>query len=194
MLQENLAVPHNCGVRPHHDMMSILFKHKSIISQRLSSVIGLFNIDHISIKFINPHNELVIFSSTPSVEFNLILNNMWQYDKSFFPDWLESGSLFWWENAYVKEHSKALKQTKEAIHGYTLGWGISQQIDKLRLIYSYATRSPNEDLKSYYTSFKNELLLVGNYAFKLLRDIYSLYAGENRIIRPYLKLVVDNQK
>jgi len=187
-LEENLG-----NIKLHDDLLDILFKHKKDISLKLSDIRGMFNIDHVSINILNSRNELIIFSSTPSVEFNLIMNGLWKYDRSFLPTFLEDRSLFWWENAYMDGNKKIIKQIKEEMHGYTLGFGLTQKIDTLNLIYSYATRSKEKNLKDYYISHKNDLLLVGDYAFRLLRDIYLLYDHPIvNIKKPYLKLIINN--
>lgn len=89
------------------------------------------------------------------------------------------------------------------MHGFTLGFGLARTIENIHLIYSYATRSHADDLKLFYEDHKNELLHMGDYAYKLISDFYSLYCHpekknssltneHNPRDKNYLRLIVDN--
>lgn len=184
-------------VKLHANLLDILFKHRTEILLRLSDIRGLLQIDHISMNIINSDNQLAIFSSTPSVEFNLVMQGLWQYDKSFFPILFENGSLLWWEEAYLIDYKKILKKIKEEKHGYTLGFGIARKYKNLNLVYSYATRSRDKNLKSYFECYRKDLQMLGDYAFKRLYDIYLAYdhtappIDKGSFEKNHLKLVVN---
>lgn len=193
----------NQPITLHENILDILFKHKKEISLRLSNIRGLFYTDHVSINILTPENKILIFSITPSVEYNLTIHELLKYDKSFFPNFYKDYSLFWWDQAYHHKYANELKKIKEEMHGFTLGLGLARRMKNIHLIYSYATRSQADDLKLYYEDHKNELFHMGDYAYKLISDFYSIYCPpkkanlhltreHNPKDKNYLRLIVDN--
>lgn len=69
----------------HPNILEALFKHQSEVTLKLSNVRGLFKLEHVAMTILNPHDEIIVFSSTPAVEYNLIEKKLWQFDASFKP-------------------------------------------------------------------------------------------------------------
>jgi hypothetical protein len=189
-------------VKMHPETIDILFKHKEEIHRKLVDLKGTFLLDHIAIYIIDPDERLVIFSLTPSVEYNLLCQNIWQSDKAFDSKFQIEKNFYLWEEAYSPENFNELKALKELKHGFTLGFNLSKKIDDFTLIYAYATRSQNKELLEYYHSHTKELFCLGDYGFKVLSNIYSQYCKKHQIpkinsndqpkTKPYLKLIVNN--
>lgn len=187
----------------HDSIMTILFKHKREIAKGLRDIKGIHNIDHVAIIIINPNREISIFSLAPSVEYNLIVNDLWKLDNTFNPNSLENHSLTWWENAYHPSSINKLRQIKEDAHKFTFGLNLVQKIEEFTLIFSFATRSNIKNLKEYYLNLKDELFRIGAYGYKHIRDIYMQYSepfiapmlnSDNNlnVRKPYLKLIINN--
>ncbi len=179
----------------HPNILEALFKHQSEISLKLSNVRGLLKLEHIAMIILNPQDEIIVFSSTPAVEYNLIEKELWRFDASFKPRNYEDGTFFWWEQAYPSAHSKMIKEIKELNYGFTLGFCLARKIDKAHIVYSYATRSTDKKLKQYYEQHTKELMAVGDYAYGLLSNIYAKYGAnliEEKNKKSHLKLVVTN--
>lgn len=190
--------------RLHDNILDILFKHKKEISNRLRDIKGLYFIDHVAIIIITPSNEITIFSYTPSVEYNLIIKELWKYDKSFSPYFLKDGSMTWWGEAYSYNYLNLIQFAKEELHKFTLGMNLVRKIENHKLVYSFATRSQKNGIKEFYVDIKDELFHIGDYGYNLIRDIYSEYSdshvvpfinNSNKILKnkPHLKLIVNNQ-
>lgn len=203
---ESTGIPYN-NVTFHPDIVDILFKHKAEVCRRLIDVRGNFLIDHISIKIVDPNNEMVIFSIAPSVEYNLIVQGFWKYDQSFSMKFQENNFFYPWQKAYCKDYFDEIKHTKETKHGFTFGFNISKKLDGFNLIYSYATRSKNDELLDYYRAHIKELVRIGDYGYKLIHSIYLNYCSvtfKAPIIdatlnyhtksKPFLCLIVNNKK
>lgn len=73
----------NQPVKLHENILDILFKHKKEISLRLSNIRDLYYTDHVSINILTPDNKILIFSITPSVEYNLTITNYGNMIKVF---------------------------------------------------------------------------------------------------------------
>ena len=188
----------------HADILNILFKHKEEIYRKLIDLRGVFLIEHIAIKIIDPKNNMIIFSITPSVEYNLIVQGLWRHDKSFCPYFQKFNTFYLWNQAYSKKYFNEIKYMKETKHGFTCGFNLAKKVDFFHFIYSYATRSKNNELDEYYRSHVNDLFALGDYGYKLIRDIYTNYCHPdfsspsvvNRKkyhARSFLKLIVNNK-
>ncbi len=188
----------------HEDILDILFKHKEEIYRKLIDLRGTFLIDHIAIKIIDPNNKILIFSITPSVEYNLIVQGLWKHDKSFSLNFQKNNSFYIWEEAYPEKYFDELKSIKELKHGFTFGFNLSKTIGSFNLTYSFATRSKNNKLLEYYQSHINELFALGDYGYKLIHNIYANYCNpqfnlptgaqnRNYYEKPILKLIVNNK-
>lgn len=195
----------NNDVVLHEDIINILFSHKQEVHKKLIDLRGAFLIDHIAITIIDPGGKVIIFSITPSVEYNLIAHNPWKHDFGFSIKFQKNNSFYIWEKAYSKKFFNEIKQMKETNHGFTFGFNISKKIDSYNLIYSYATRNENSDLNDYYHSHVNELSRLGDYAYTLIHNIYKKYndsdaplptidCNRNYFAKPFLRLIVNNKR
>ncbi len=187
----------------HKDIVEILFRNKNDITRKLSDIQGFHYIDHVSIHIIDPDSCITIFSLTPSVEYNLIAQGLWRYDKSFFPFEYKDYSYFWWDEAYSNQQLLHIKQLKEYKHNFTIGLCLVRKMSQFQIVYSYATRSQNDNLHAYYKSVMSELFLIGDYGLNLIGNIYAKYSSYSL---PYIsrqeadllkkkskiKLIVDN--
>lgn len=203
MCQLNLINLDHQTIKLHDSILDLLFKHKNEISRKLSDIRGIYNIDHVAINIINPSNEVAIFSITPSVEYNLVIQNLWRFDGSLCPLNYTDGSFFFWDQAYINKYAKEIKLSKEIKHGFSLGFSLAKKVGQHHLVYSFATRSQEHHLKEYYKLMINELWLLGDYGYNLIRDIYDQYS--NTHTSPYigsgkqaekhkshLKLIINN--
>lgn len=186
----------------HNNILDILFNHKREISDRFRDIKGIHFIDHVAIIIINPIYEITIFSYIPSVEYNLIVKDLWKHDKSFNPTLLKDGAMMWWDEAYYPGYSKKIQYIKEDFHNFSLGMNLIRKIEDYTFVYSFATRSKEKNMKAYYADIKNELFHIGDYGYNIIRDIYSRYCAPyiaplldtDKILKqkPHLKLIVNN--
>ena len=77
-----------------------------------------------------------------------------------------------------------------------------KQADSFRFIYSFATRSQNAGLREYYISQLNDLFTLGDYGYRLVRDVYVKFCNPMHTLplavgkqhypsRPHLKLITN---
>ena len=187
----------------HPNILSILFNHKNEILKKLSDLRGLHYIDHVSLILITPQREIIVLSITPSVEFNLIIQDLWQYDMSFNPIHFTTDKLLFWDTAYLEDHQIQLKFVKEIQHGFAFGFNLIRKIHDFHLIYSFATRKDELELRNYYQSIVPDLYSLGDYGYKQLREIFEHYTANslppcavpNQIspMHNRLRLVVNNK-
>lgn len=195
----------NQNAKLHPQLLDILFHHRREISKKFSDVLELHYINHVATIISNPEREIVIFSTTPTVEYNLISSEMWPHDGTISPTFYKTKTFFWWTDAYHQNHFLQLQNIKEKKHNLTLGFCLVREIGDFHLIYSFATRSKRKDLEDYYLAHMDDLLAIGDYCYKLIRDLYCNYSPSyhppiineqtalNLKARPYLQLIVNNQ-
>jgi hypothetical protein len=187
----------------HEDILEVLFKYKEKICNKFYDIRGTFLIDHLAINIIDPNSKVIIFSTTPSIEYNLISQGLWKYDRSFSISYQTENRFYSWEKAYEEKQFEKLKLTKQLNHGFTCGFNLSTKIESFQFIYSFATRHQKPDLIEYYRGYINELFAIGNYVFKAINGIYEKRFGKiistpeisgDKTIRsfsPFLKLIKE---
>lgn len=187
----------------HEDILEIFFKYREEIYRKLIDLKGIFLIDHIALTIIDPNNILTIFSITPSVEYNLIVQGLWIYDRTFSAIYQAEHPFYSWDKAYAPKYFDKIRYIKEIKHGFTFGCNVSKKIEGFHLIYSFATRSKNNGLSEYYHELKNELLNLGDYSYKKISNIYRMYCDPKLIApsissknifsrKPHFYLISDN--
>jgi len=182
----------NCDqISVHPEIENILFRHRKQISLEMSNIIGIHHIDYVSYSIITPRNQLVIFSSTPSVEHNLIHLNLLSLDNLYNPIFHTDARLCWWNEVYAPFAATAFRKAKEIDHGYTHGFGFGRHIQGLKMTYSFATRADITHAKLFYLHHHADLIKLGDYGFKRLTHITKQYldAGEKVSSRCHLDLI-----
>lgn len=190
----------------HPDVLNILYDNRFHIKKKFGSVIGFYEIHHISITIIDPSNEMVVFSTTPSIEYHLITQDLWKHDLTVLSHAHRDDELIWWDMDNTNSFYSQIDNIKKQKNNYTLGMSLARKIDGFCIIYSFATKSREAALKSYYISNIERLYDIGDHCYKSIRDIYSAYVHYHtapRIMdfekfnttvqsKPYLQLVVNN--
>jgi len=180
-----------CQILLHPDIENILFRHRKQISLQMSNIIGIHHIDYVSYSIITPHNQLVIFSSTPSVEHNLIHLNLLCMDNMYNPVLYTDSRLCWWNEEYTPSVAASLRKVKEIDHGYTHGFGFGRHIQDVKMTYSFATRADISDAKLFYLRHHADLIKLGDYGLKQLAQITGQYLSPEAEVsnRRHLSLI-----
>lgn len=189
----------------HEDVFDILFKYKKIICNKFDDIRGTLLIDHLAINIIAPDKKIIVFSTTPSVEYNLLVQGLWKYDLGLSVNYQINNRFYSWDKAYKNEYFNELKLVKQLNHGFSFGFNLSKKVGEFQFIYSFATRHPTSELLEYYRQYINELFSIGDYIYKHMDEIYKKYAGKSiatslvnknintLMFTPFLKLISNNK-
>lgn len=158
------------SIKLHPNAIEILFNHRGEIKKAFSNLKGLHGISHMGIACIDPSNELVAFSTTPSIEYNLMHQNLWMHDHCFAADKGPKNTLLWWDYELEK-----LGQLKLLNNRFTVGMTICRPVGQFYLVYSFATQEKHKGLRQYYSENLFGLMDMGDYFFKSIRDVYGAY-------------------
>jgi len=158
------------NIQLHPEIIEILFENRRYIKNIFSDLNGLYDIAHIGLTCIDPSNECIVFSTTPNVEYNLISQNLWEYDHCFYPDPVEKNTLLWWDDGLEK-----IAKIKLENNQFTLGMSIVRPVDDFCFIYSFATKETYQDFRRYYSDHLFHLIDIGDYFYKSIRSLYATY-------------------
>ncbi|KTC65684.1 putative FlgJ-like protein (plasmid) [Legionella adelaidensis] len=198
------------SVKPilHSKLLEILFENRRLVKNIFFEIQGLFDIDYIGLKIINSNKEIIAFSTIPSIEFNLIHQNLWENDVCFIPPNEVRNEIIWWE--FENEYSYELrekKQIKLLNNKLTSGFTICRDLNNFCLLFSYATKSKNKLLKEYYTANIYKIMDLGDYFLNSIIPMYNSYHFKDKLItssnfkskksthsnQSSLKLVINNK-
>ncbi len=177
----------------------LLFQHKRKLLSVFSDVIGINEIDHISMACITHANEIIYLSHTPSIEYQLMTSDLWSYDALHAPHFYTNDQPKLWSELYHSDKYHALHAIKQAKHGFKTGFSIPTQQHGLHLVYSFATKSPTPDPDLVFLARRDEFLSLGHYCFNKLSDLVLPHVhASNRVpqkkSRDHLTLVVNNTR
>lgn len=191
----------------HPSIVDALFEHRRFVKNIFLHIKGHYEIAYFGINIINPSNEIVSFSSTPHIQYNLIRQGLWKHDPYFFSKTLNKNTLLWWDEVSTENpFSEQIKEIKLTSNHFKLGMTLSREINGFNFIYSYATCSNRKNLKEYYNAKIFGLIDIGDYFCNAILNVYSEYCGNyafprlnqlnskasDSISRSMLKLVVNN--
>jgi len=191
----------------HADILNILYEHRRFVAKIYRDIMGFYNISHIGLSIVNPAHELVVFSTTPNIEYNLISNQLWTQDCCFNPSIGQSNKFSWWgdnTSNLSDNQQNHLNKIKLLNNNFTLGMSIARNLQGFDLIYSFASKSKQPDLQAYYATNLPRLIEIGDFFYKSMRPLYLPYSPsfEPPDVRAllslvhqkhYLRLVVDNE-
>lgn len=190
----------------HPDVLDILFENRKFMKNVFENIKGIHEVDHFGLTIIDPLNKLITFSTTPNIEYNLINQNLWQFDPVFSKNTVDPSSIIWWDELPISIENDKVKTIKLSNNKYALGVSLNRQVNDFSVIYSFATKSTDEGLKNYYVDNLSGLIDIGDYCYKLIHEVYLQYCDRymppkvqsltSKIYHekstPYLKLIVTN--
>jgi len=160
------------NITPHPKLLDMLFAHKSNVCAVFNDVLGLHDVNHIAISWINNNHELLSFSSTPALEFNLFNTNLWRFDKTFQPDWYQLCTQSSWEALYTQDHYDELYYIKQAKHQYPLGISLAANVADNAIIYSIASHKKCQAAREFFAHHYDDFYKMGEYCTRELMPLF----------------------
>ncbi len=175
-------------IAPHPQLLEALFYHKSRVSSIFRDVLGLYEIDHISITKISSTNKIMTLSSTPAMEFNLFNSNLWYFDKSYHPDWFTQCSQAEWRTLYTQKRYDELYYLKQVKHHYPIGYTMAAKLEEVFFIYSFASHRSCGHTRELFTNKYDNFYKIGQYCGKMLSQIFEDYSNLPQLLTKYSKV------
>ena len=157
----------------HKNLLTISLYHRQTILEKYSDVLGINNIDHISVNVIDPNEELVFLSATPLTGINVCSSKLYLSDLSIHPAMYMNKIFYWWDDCYLPEMRNRLKLEKEFKNGLKHGFIITEHKKGFTFLYSFATRK-TKNLEDWLVADKYEYLFkqIGRYCFNSVKNLY----------------------
>jgi hypothetical protein len=160
---------------PHPHYLEILFAFKSKVSSVFRDVLGIHEINHISLTRINKNNELLTLSSTPAMEFNLFSSPLWRHDLSYSFKWVHLCTQSYWQALYDRERYDELYYLKQIKHSFPIGLSIAAKIDDDFVIYSLASHKSGHQIQELFSNHQEDFYKIGQYCTSRLNPLFNQY-------------------
>lgn len=170
----------------HPHLLDALFAFKSKVSAVFRDILGLYEINHLSLTRINKNNELLIFSSTPAMEFNLFNSALWRYDQTYDPKWFNLCSQAYWQTLYNPSRFDELYYVKQIKHDFPIGLSLAARVNNESYIYSLASHKSCSHSQELFSTQQENFYKIGQYCSNQLIPLFSYcdtWALENLIIQ-----------
>ena len=171
------------NIVPHPQLMEALFAFRSKVSSVFRDVLGLHEISHIAITQISAKHEILTFSSTAAMEFNLFTSNLWRFDRTFDPSWISSCTQTDWQSLYNPARYDELYYLKQIKHQYPIGYSLAAKLEGTSFIYSLASTRSCEHTRELFANQYDDFYKIGQYCANMLNPLFMNY--DNMQTRPF---------
>ena len=161
----------------HTKLYDALYKHHYKIRSVAKEILGINSIDHFSLDLVDPNDNMLFFSSTPSHGFEICKRGYGQYDGIISPYNYENHEFYWWKEAAHKKYADKIAKIREDVLQLKHGFMLVRHWDNFYLIYSFATRSKTKSF-DFQTKVVNEInyfFKMGDFVYQELKNIYASY-------------------
>jgi hypothetical protein len=159
------------NVTPHPRLIETLFAYKSRASTIFNAVLGIHDINHFSIARVDEEQNILVFSSTPAIEFNLFSTSLWCFDKTFSPDWFRQCTHAATQTLYRPERYEALYFAKQIKPELPTAYSIAVK-DGCHYIYTVASTRTFSNPEKWFTNHENDFYKMGKYCTNLLTPLF----------------------
>jgi len=161
------------NIKIHPYFIETLFGYKSKMFRVFRDVLGIHEINHISITRVNSQGQLLVLSSTPAMEFNLFTSNLWRFDNSYNSEWFYSCLQAEWRSLYAPERYDELYYLKQIKHQLPLGQSLAARQANNHYIYSIASKRESPDAQDIFHASRDNFYKIGQYCTQLLLPYFE---------------------
>lgn len=159
----------------HHKLFSASLWHQEAIKRAYKDVLGLNYIQHLSINVINPKNEILFLSSTPTTALNIFRNELIKYDNTLHPTVFKNKAFYWWDECYTPTMAAEVKWHKERRNGLACGFILTEKINDYHFMYSYGAKKDNPEIRQHVLNLQDYFLAAGKHCYERIQSIHAKY-------------------
>lgn len=190
----------------HKDALLMSFENQWCIRQAYKEIIGLNDIDHLSINIVSPNGEMSIISYNPSIVYKIFKDGTYLYNGTISPTYYEKLDFYAWDQCYDKRFFSEVKLSLQTKNGIDAGVNLIHRAFGFNILFSFASKRKNSDLFFNVVENNKEFLKMGFHCLELIKGIYSQYYDGNEIFlikppifikpvcRPNLTLITNNKE
>ncbi len=157
----------------HPRFLDALFAYKNQAMNIFRDVLGLYDIHYLAVARIDQQGQLLSFSSTPVMEFNLFNSALWRYDLCYRPQWFTQCTQASWMTLYETARYDELYFLKQVKHAYRTTRCLAARIGNEAFIYALASQYESPELEERFVRQVDELYKIGQYCTNLLLPYFE---------------------
>lgn len=155
------------------DFLDFLFANKRKSSAVFRDILGIHEIDHFAISYINPQQKMACLSSAPSMEYNLFKSGLWRFDRSFDPAWIALEERASWQSLYTPSRYDELYYIKQVKQRYATGLCLATEFEGHRVIYAAASKKACEHTQTLFAENQDDFAKIGRYCLNSLFPLFQ---------------------
>ena len=168
--------------RLHKDALLMSFENQWNIRQAYKEIIGLNDIDHLSINIVSPNGEMSIISYNPSIVYKIFKDGTYLYNGTISPTYYEKLDFYAWDQCYDKRFYSKVKLSLQTKNGIDSGVNLIHRAFGFNILFSFASKRKNSDLFLNAAENNKEFLKMGFHCLDLIKGIYSQYYDSNEML------------
>lgn len=150
----------------HPGAINYLFEHFYTLRRIFSNVLGQMETDYLAIALINKSKQIFFLSSNPSIEQNMIEQNLWSYDGSFSPDFIYQDKPKLWKELYNPKHSSRIYNYKYNNLKLITGISIPADYAEYRAVFSFGFKAEHTSLSQQFPQQLKKMMAMGNFCLQ----------------------------
>ncbi|MDI1353149.1 MAG: flagellar biosynthesis protein FlgJ [bacterium] len=177
----------------HPKAESFLFEHYVTVNRVFSNVLGQLETEYLAIALINANGQMFFFSSKPSIQQNLIEQDLWSFYGSYQADFINQEHPKLWSELNHGIHADLIKKFMHA-HGLSTGIAIPTEYNHYKAIFSFGFKQVNPFTQNKTPLHCKQLLTLGKYCLREFKE-RLLFPDEqkNTVSKPHLQLIINNE-
>lgn len=168
--------------RLHKDALLMSFENQWQIRKAYKEVLGLCDVDHLSINIVSPNGEMSVISYNPSIVYQIFNDGTYLYNGSISPTYYENLDFYTWDQCFDTRFYSEVKLSVKIKNGIDTGIVFVHRALGFHILFSFASKRKNGDL--FFNAAENSgyFIKMGFYCFNYIKDIYSQYHESNEIV------------
>ncbi len=171
----------------HPQAQNLLFKYYRDLRLIFNDVLGHLEIDYISMTLLDEKNQLILLSSQPSIEQNLIIKNLWEQDPCCQKDFFLQDDILIWNHIY---DDIALHHYKLAVPKLAFAASIPDSFQDFKVAYSFGVSS--QDPAVHLNLLDNQKTLRAMAKYCLINILKVVHGDITPNQLSHLKLIISN--
>ena len=161
--------------RLHKDALLMSFENQWRIRKIYTEIIGLNEIDHLSINIVDPNGEMSIISYNPSIVYKIFKDGTYLYNGTISPTYYENLDFYTWDQCFDKRFYNEVKNSLQIKNGIDTGIAMIHREFNFHILFSFASKRKNGDMLADAIENNQQFLKMGFHCLESIKDIYSQY-------------------
>jgi hypothetical protein len=157
----------------HPKANDCLFQHYRALRNIFHDVLGHLELDYLSMILISSEQELIYFSSSPSLELNLIELNLWQQDPILHLAEKKEGDCLIWNDIYENSAHFKLRHYKMEKTQICFGLSLLSHFRDYKVIYSFGLYRDELSLDQGLIQNIDTLKAMGKFCLQNIFEVFT---------------------